>query len=144
MGKKQTIKKPKTGNKFRYITKDKKHKSPFVFTKTEVEERVKAYIELASRTADDVVIEEETLTEYWICVYDPWLRSLMMLSDNQDKEQVRKYTRYYRNLYKTRTVKVFKSYEAYIEAWEEDQKKRSESIRRQEWQDGVFSLSVAK
>jgi len=76
-------------------------------------------------------MKEKVLKNYTIAVYDPYLRPVICFSDYPGGEWVRTYSAYYRNLYKSRKVKVFKSDEEYNVARDEDFEQRGLSwIRR--------------
>jgi hypothetical protein len=58
-------------------------------------------------------MREKRIIPYTIGVYDPYLRPLIAFSDYPGGEWVRKYSSYYRRVYKNRKVKLFRSHEEY-------------------------------
>jgi len=58
-------------------------------------------------------MKEKALKAYTIGVYDPYLRPLIFFRDYPGGEWVRKYSSYYRRIYKNRKVKLFGSLEEY-------------------------------
>jgi hypothetical protein len=73
-------------------------------------------------------MKEKKLMNYTIGVYDPYLRPLIFFSDYPGGEWVRKYSSYYRNLYKTRKVKLFRTHEEYDAAFLESNEERMRSV----------------
>jgi len=71
-------------------------------------------------------MKEKMLKTYTIGVYDPYLRPLIYFSDYPGGTWVKKYSSYYRRIYKNRKIKLFRSDEEYNAARNEsdDQKKR--------------------
>jgi len=69
-------------------------------------------------------MKEKVLKNYTICVHDPYLRTLIYFTDYPGGEWVRKYSSYYRHVYKNYTVKLFKSDEEYEAARNEDFEQR--------------------
>jgi len=78
-------------------------------------------------------MKEKALNNYTIGVYDPYLRSLICFADYPGGEWVKKYSSYYRRIYKNRTVKLFRSDEEYDAArYESDGQRRRNICMMQE------------
>jgi len=82
-------------------------------------------------------MKKKVLNNYTIGVYDPYLRALISFSDYPGGEWVKKYSSYYRQIYKNRKVKLFKSNEEYEAASNESNEQRRHSIYLM--QESVFS-----
>jgi len=84
-------------------------------------------------------MKEKVLTNYTIGVYDPYLRSLISFTDYPGGEWVKKYSSYYRQIYKNRKVKLFRSDEEYEAASYKSNEQRRRNIYLM--QESVFSKS---
>ena len=82
-------------------------------------------------------MKEKVLNNYTIGVYDPYLRSLISFSDYPGGEWVKKYSSYYRQIYKNRKIKLFRSDEEYEAASYESNEQRRRNIYLM--QEDVFS-----
>jgi len=82
-------------------------------------------------------MKKKELNNYTIGVYDPYLRSLISFSDYPGGEWVKKYSSYYRQIYKNRKVKLFRSNEEYEAASNESNEQRRRNINLM--QESVFS-----
>jgi len=82
-------------------------------------------------------MKKKELINYTIGVYDPYLCSLISFSDYPGGEWVKKYSSYYRQIYKNRKVKLFRSNEEYEAAsYESNEQRRCDIDLMQE---SIFS-----
>jgi len=84
-------------------------------------------------------MKEKAIKSYTIGVYDPYLRPLISFTDFPGGEWVRKYSSYYRRIYKSCKVKLFGSDEEYAVARYESDEQRKRNIHMME--ESVFASS---